>query len=81
MMASESIRIRYTNWRGETADREIEPLRIWWGNTEWHPDNQWFMEAYDAEKGVMRDFALTDMVFLPAPTGVDTAMPERRGGE
>jgi hypothetical protein len=66
-MSDKTMTVLYTNWRGETAKRDIEPLRIWWGNTEWHPDNQWMMEAKDVEKGVMRDFALRDMVFLTTP--------------
>jgi predicted DNA-binding transcriptional regulator YafY len=64
LASGQAIRIRYTNWRGETAERMIEPIRIWWGNTEWHPESQWLMEAVDVEKHATRDFALRDMEFL-----------------
>lgn len=49
----------YTNWRGETAAREIVPKRLWFGSTEWHPEPQWFITAADTGKGVQRDFALS----------------------
>lgn len=64
---NDAIHIRYTNWRGETADRVIRPIRIWFGTTEWHSDWQWLMEATDIAKGEIRHFALADMVFLPTP--------------
>lgn len=64
-MTDMTLAVRYTNWRGETADRVIEPIRIWWGNTEWHPENQWMLEAKDVEKNAVRDFALRDMVLQP----------------
>lgn len=55
----------YTNWRGETSERKVLPLSIWFGSTEWHPEEQWFIRGTDVEKGEERDFALTDMVFTP----------------
>ena len=57
------IRVRYTNWRGETADRHLMPTSLWFGSTEWHSEPQWLMKAVDLEKGgAVRDFALKDMV-------------------
>jgi hypothetical protein len=53
--------IVYQNWRGETAERHIIPLRFWYGTTEWHKDNQWFMKALDTDKQTERDFALKDV--------------------
>jgi predicted DNA-binding transcriptional regulator YafY len=53
----------YKNWRGETSIRRVKPLRVWFGSTEWHPKDQWFLEAEDIEKGEKRDFALNDMIF------------------
>jgi hypothetical protein len=37
--------IRYTNYRGETADRRIVPICIRYGSTQWHPEPQWLLEA------------------------------------
>lgn len=53
----------YTNWRGETSRRKVRPVSIWFGSTEWHPEEQWFIRGTDVEKGEERDFALVDMVF------------------
>ncbi|WP_085032732.1 hypothetical protein [Ensifer aridi] len=57
------LSFRYTNWRGETARRTVVPIEIWFGKTEWHPMEQWFLKAQDVEKGEIRDFAFLDIVF------------------
>lgn len=57
------VSFRYTNWRGETAIRTVVPEGIWFGVTEWHPTEQWFLKARDVQKGELRDFAFLDMVF------------------
>lgn len=58
----EEIIVRYTNWRGETADRRIRPCGLTFGTTKWHPERQWFLEAWDQDKGgFTRMFALNDM--------------------
>lgn len=54
------ITLTYTNYRGETSERAITPIRPWFGSTEWHPEQQWFLRAYDHDKGAERDFALKD---------------------
>ena len=38
-----SVKICYTNYRGETAIREITPKTIHFGSTEWHPEPQWLL--------------------------------------
>ncbi|MBY3034857.1 hypothetical protein [Rhizobium laguerreae] len=53
----------YKNWRGESSVRTALPIKIWYGKTDWHPDEQWFIKAIDVEKGEERDFALIDMKF------------------
>jgi predicted DNA-binding transcriptional regulator YafY len=57
----QAIRIVYTNYRGETALREVLPQRIWFGATEWHPEKQWLLDAIDLEKDAPRSFALRDI--------------------
>lgn len=54
------ITLTYTNYRGETSERAITPIRPWFGSTEWHPEPQWLLRAYDHDKGAERDFALKD---------------------
>jgi hypothetical protein len=56
-----AVSIKYTNWRGETEIRRIIPIKIWFGNTEWHKGKQWPLKATDIEKAVERDFALKDI--------------------
>ena len=53
--------ILYTNYKGERAWRQILPVRIWYGSTEWHPEAQWFMDAEDVLRGCTRSFALSDI--------------------
>lgn len=54
--------VAYQNWRGEVAIREIKPICLWFGSTQWHPQDQWFLKAWDVEKQVERDFALHGFV-------------------
>ena len=58
--AVEPVALTYTNWRGETSVRTIIPRGVWFGSTEWHPEPQWMLQAFDTEKGADRDFALKD---------------------
>lgn len=65
MEVSKQITIAYTNWRGETSERIIIPIEVWFGKTEWHPEEQWFLKAHDVRKDAERDFALRDIKHLP----------------
>jgi hypothetical protein len=56
-----SVKVIYTNWRGETFECSIKPIKIWFGSTEWHKDEQWLLRAVDLEKNAERDFALKDV--------------------
>lgn len=58
----QSLRLIYRNWRGEVAARTILPKRIWYGQTDWHPESQWLLEAYDLEREAERSFALRDIM-------------------
>ena len=57
----ESVSIVYTNYRGETAARKIVPKQIWFGKTDWHPEEQWLLDAFDIEKNADRSFAMKDI--------------------
>jgi len=52
----------YRNHRGEIQWRIIVPLEIWYGSTEWHKSEQWFLKAFDPQKNEFRDFALSDFL-------------------
>ena len=58
---SKEVNIVYTNWKGETAIRRITPKQIYFGSNEWHPTQQWLLEAYDLDKQDIRNFALKDI--------------------
>ena len=61
-----SIKVVYKNWRGETRSREVIPIRIESGSTQWHPETQWLLVATDVESGTEKQFALKDCDFLTA---------------
>lgn len=54
------IELTYTNYRGETSQRRITPRSVYFGSTEWHPEPQWLLTAYDHDKQEYRAFALND---------------------
>ena len=55
------VKILYKNYRGETRIRTIIPLKIWFGNTKWHSNSQWLLDAFDVEKQANRSFAMVDI--------------------
>lgn len=55
--------ICYTNHRGETEMRVIEPHRIWYGSTEHHKEQGWLLDAFDYLKIAERTFALKGIHF------------------
>ena len=63
------LELPYRNWRGEISTRKIQPIRLDFGATEWHPEPQWLLVATDIEKNAERSFALKDFnPQQPAPS-------------
>jgi len=58
---SKAVRILYTNYRGETALRVVYPERIVFDATDWHPKEQWLLEAFDEDRNAIRLFAMKDI--------------------
>ena len=58
---AQKVKIEYTNYRGETNVRTVIPVRIWFGGTEWHPEEQWLLDAFDVGKNANRSFAMKDL--------------------
>jgi hypothetical protein len=57
------IRMLYKNHRGVTRVRLVLPNSLWYGKTQYHPDNQWFMEAKDLEDNMyVKDFSIKDIL-------------------
>jgi hypothetical protein len=76
---SPTVVVGYTNWRGQYGEREIVPMRPWFGSTDWHPEEQWLLKAWDVERDAERDFAIKDVGFKsPQPeAGITDEMVER----
>ncbi len=62
MVKGQTLKFKYKNWEGKTGVREVEPIEVWYGETEWHKGKQWFLKAVDVEKKAERDFALRDVL-------------------
>ena len=61
VVIGEVATMTYTNYRGERADRLVLPQRVWFGATDWHPQPQWLMDAYDFDREALRSFAIGDV--------------------
>lgn len=56
------FRFTYSNHRGEVADRTVVFICFWFGSTDYHLTEQFFMRANDLDRGADRDFALSDII-------------------
>ena len=56
------LKFKYTNWEGKKAIRRVMPIEIWYGKTEWHPQEQWLLRAIDLDKNEERNFAIKDII-------------------
>ena len=56
------LKFKYVNGKEKKTTRKVEPIKIWYGKTKWHPKNQWFLKATDLDKNGERDFAMKDIV-------------------
>lgn len=53
---------QYTSHRGITETRYVQPLSVWYGESEFHPGgSRWMMRAYDLDRRAERDFLLAGM--------------------
>lgn len=41
--------------------RLVHPLVLFFGNSQWHPEHQWLLVAYDLNKEAERTFAMKDI--------------------
>lgn len=53
--------IHYLNHRGELRWRTIRPTSTWYGKTEYYPQPQWLLNAFDEGKKAERTFALANI--------------------
>jgi predicted DNA-binding transcriptional regulator YafY len=61
MEKEKSVRILYTNWEGKTSLRTIIPKDLVYISTEWHPEAQWCINAFDLDKNAERTFTCKDI--------------------
>lgn len=52
------VKVLYKNWSGEIRERDLVPLKLWFGSTKWHPEPQYLLKCFDDEDGETKDFAL-----------------------
>lgn len=64
-------KVMYKNWKGVIAERVIMPYRMYFGATEYHPEEQWLLEAHCLDKEELRTFAMKDMVPIHIPAKKD----------
>lgn len=71
--ADKTVKILYQNYRGEIGWRTILIERIWFGNTEFHPVAQWFLDAIDMDRPgeYRRSFAIKDIFAWKFPEEAD----------
>jgi predicted DNA-binding transcriptional regulator YafY len=55
------ITFDYTNHKGQSARRRIRPLRVWYGTSDYHLGEHWYLRAHDLDKQADRDFQLAGM--------------------
>jgi predicted DNA-binding transcriptional regulator YafY len=61
-ISKQKLQFRYKNWQGVTAMRSVEPIKIWYGETQFHKSKQWFLKAFDLDKKAERNFAMRDII-------------------
>lgn len=58
---SKAVKVKYKNYRGEIGIRSIVPIEVYWGQTEYHPHDQWLLKVWDVEKCAERVYAFKDI--------------------
>lgn len=56
------IKVKYKNYKGEIGIRNIIPVGVYYGHTNFHHKDQWLMEVYDVEKDAPRTYAMLDIM-------------------
>jgi len=57
-----SIKVKYKNWKGEIGIRNIVPLFMHYGRTNYHKEDQWLLSAWDIDKDAERTYAMMDII-------------------
>lgn len=57
----EPMDFTYRNYRGKVEVRRVVPRGIRFGTSEWHPEPQWLLRAFDLDRQAEREFAMREM--------------------
>ncbi|WP_155918188.1 hypothetical protein [Marmoricola sp. URHB0036] len=60
------VELLYLDSQGRELTRHVVPDRIWFGRTDWFPEPQWLLDAFDVEHGHVRCFALEQVKLISA---------------
>ncbi len=55
------IEFDYINWKGVKGRRKALVRNIYYGFSEYHPEEQWLLKGFDEKKQDMRIYAMKDM--------------------
>ena len=58
---TQKVKFTYTNWKGETRQRQASLWNIFFGSNDWHKEPQWLTRGWDLEKNAERTFSLKDI--------------------
>lgn len=56
------LKFKYKNYKEQISNREVLPMDIKYTKTQYHPEEQWFLDAYDVVKKKRRLFAIIDII-------------------
>lgn len=58
---AQRLTFMYENYRGEFSKRNVNPISIRWGTSEWYKKPQWLLMCFDIGKQDRREFAILNM--------------------
>lgn len=65
----------YTNHRRESAYRRVVPHSLRWGTSDYYPDPQLLLKAFDCDKNAEREFAVAGMSGFMSASPIPFVLP------
>lgn len=56
------VSFTYTNYKGETRERRVQPIEVYFGRHPQYPTARWLLFAYDIDKADKRTFDMQKIV-------------------
>jgi hypothetical protein len=79
MQKNEPIIFWYCNHRGDEGYRNVTPLGIRFGSSDYYPERQWLLRGFDNDKGAEREFAMARMTNFVGHDEFDITLLDRGG--